>query len=1155
MKFLPLILLTVFSGLSSAQVQLKVEVITGNATTTCTDLFSSPDPLWQVNINNQGWETYPRQGNCFNSLPNTQFSELYSCPSDLPASVEVCFKVFENDGLIGCNMLETCSETICVQYPIPPLGSVYPFTLALPAGFSSAGSVELELMLSGNFTGGQNDLICDAVDLGLLDIGMRLGNAQSGGFSNQCAGATGDPNPAAILPNAWQNESGVWFTFITNTGRSGPFDVRVLSDPVNAGDPIDAQVAVFESLSGTCTGNLNLLTAAYDSTSPDENVSVFCSKPNTRYFILVDGEGISNQLDKGTFGIEIVHSGAQEGGDRRCDAFDLGTVPEGGVATTPFPQTNYCATAIGDPPVSAFVSQRSVYYKFVPPASGHVLIEAISDLTDSIGTQIAVYRAHNNLCTGFFSQVASYYTEADLDEKLELSCLTPGRPYFILIDGDAYNTFGIFEIKVTDLGDDTPILQVKDTICAGDFLQVGWSTYLETGIYADTFLLPGGCDSVVLTDLTVLEPLQLNIFQVDRALGDGSPTGSAIVTATGGTGRYSIRWANGDTANFASGLEGGDYHCVQVTDSKGCAIDTCIYIEFIHPILPQTFGSSLKCNGDSNGSISFSVSNGVPPYQFIWQSTDHSANGSGSLISDNEMAEIKGLRAGIYEITVTDVYTDTIFKIEVRQPDPVQVLIDELKDASCYKFCDGELSIRGVGGVGGYWFTWQDGKTTPDLNGLCAGTYRVTVTDANACVQAFETEVTQPAEFIALAVEESPVSCFGGNDGKVYVATNGNPVRFEWNTGQNSQTLLGLPSGKYDVTVTNADQCKDTASVIINQPAEPVRAEIELLKRITCHGDADGALMAIPAGPGVLFHYRWSDNSQGQMINNLSAGWYQLTLTNEKGCLTVDSFLLDQAPPLEIAFETKNLNCNDPPDGGQLQVISVQGGEPGYAFSLDGIVFSDDRFIRNLYVGSYDLILKDALGCEKQYPFYIFPPPDLTVELGSDRILDLGDELVLRASANSINVVYTWEGLETFPCTAPSCSEQSFLPLADGLIRVTVKDTFTYCEAIDSIYLQVNKNYNVFIPNAFSPNDDGINDELLVYAGRNVKVIRSFRIFDRYGSLLFERKNFAPNEETLGWDGRINNQRLQTGVYVFVAEIEFIDGKVEWLKGDLTLVR
>lgn len=1153
MRILPLFIGFFICNFLGAQVQLQVEITGATVNTTCTDLLSAPDPLWQVNIENTGWTTYPQSGGCFTALPNVQFSRPHDCPSDLPATLEICFKVFENDGLFGCNIAESCSETVCQRFPTPRIGQT-DLSLSLPAGLSSSGTLNFSIKIVGNYIGNINDRICEAHDLGVLNFASRIGDATTGGFDNFCATVAGDPNPADISFNGWQNDAGVWFSFQTGPNPSGGVYIRALNDPQNTGNPINLQLAVFESTNDTCTGNLTLLQHTFSNDSNfDEALILPCVAPNRRYYVLIDGDENTN-MQKGVFGVEIIDPGILEGGDLRCEAYNLGPVPEGGSVESPW-QSNYCASSVGDPIVRGFVSQRSIFFRVEPPASGHFLIEAISDkIVDPIGLQIAIYRSSNNLCTGLWTQVASFYTEEGLDEQLEVSCLTPSRPYFILIDGDAYDTYGILKIRVTDLGDDTPVFNLVDTICAGEQIIVGSSVYAQSGNYVDTISLAGGCDSVVMTSLTVLEPVVVTITQTRKADAEGSPTGSLLAAASGGSGNYTFEWSNGFTGAEANGLIGGQTYCVTVTDNHGCSGQSCFYVDFVKPILPNYINGAVDCFGDSDGSFRFSVNNGEAPYQYFWAALSSQLTGNGTISADDEWIQVDNLSAGIYRVTVSDIYTDTVFSVEITQPSEIRISVAQKTDASCFGVCDGSIQVSVQGGVGSYSYEWSNGASSNNqTTGLCAGGYIVTVTDGNGCRKLLPVLISQPPEFIAGGEEVQPVSCFGGADGIGNVFSNGAPVSYEWSDGNKSQQNSGLLAGNYTVTVTNSDGCKDTTQLVITQPAEAVRMTLSVESPITCNGDSDGVLSASPGGPGQDFSIVWSSGAQGTIAGGLSEGLYFVTVTNEKGCQAEDSVFLSQPEKMEFSFTTKNLNCLDPPDGGAIEIISSIGGLPPYQYSTDGINFSDETVIRNLVVGSYELVVKDALGCESQESFFILPPPVLTVSLQADQLIELGEVLNIRAFANSEDVNFEWS--ENVPCVQPDCETQEFLPFASDSYRVAVTDTITFCTATDEIFVEVLKKYDVFIPSAFSPNYDGINDKLVIFGGKSVAIIEQFAVFDRFGAQVFELKNFSPGDEMFGWDGTWRGKEADSGVYVFLAEVKFIDGKTEMFKGDVTLIR
>lgn len=1141
-----------------SQIDVQITINSGVATTTCDDLFSGPDPLWQVNINNEGWETYPQEALCFNSFPNVQYTASYACPADVPAQVTVCFRAFENDALFPafCLIDADCSETICQDFPLPAPGASASHTLALAPGLSSGGEVNFTIN-STNQGVATNDLLCNAIDLGLLTFGDTIGNANLGQFTNYCATNANEPNPGS--QGYFVNDVGVWFRFQTGPNPGTLILLDVLSDPEATGDPIELQAAAYLSSDETCNGTMTLVSeSAFLDYVPGNDLQfrLVCPQPNRTYYVLVDGNGmIDPDLLQGVFGIAVSSLDVQEGGNLRCQFEDLGPVPANGSVSTNGPRSNYCATALGDPFIAAFISQHSVWFRFVAPPSGHVVVQGISDPTvDPLGVQIAVYRSLNNSCNGFFSHVGSGYTDIDLDEQLELSCLFPGTPYWILIDGDGGNGQGVFSLNVYDAGDITPVTMLDTTLCAGQSLQVGNSLYTATGIYNDTLQVFAGCDSIIISNITVLPPLDVTVVQTMLAIGEGNNNGAATVSATGGAGNYTYAWCSGETGAQAVALTGGANCCVTVTDAAGCEMEHCFDVDFTTQIIPSITNDTVACHGNTDGELIFSAINGFPPYQYTWQNQNNTINGSGTIQAAGDEIAIPNLPAGTYTFSIFDPFYDTTFTALVVEPDPLVIDILNIDDASCFGACDGSLQVEIAGGTGTYQLSWS-GSVPPVTNPsqLCAGNYRLTVTDANACVSTLEVNVGQPAEFIANAALVNPVSCFGGSDGRVTVVTNGTPTQYIWSNGQNTANVGGLTTGFYDVTVVNNDGCEDFSSIQVPQPNQPLLAIIDLVKPISCFGDSDGTLQTTVTGDAISLSYNWSNGAATQAATGLATGTYSVTATNEKGCTATNTFLLSEPSDISASLSVKNLNCLDGPSDGIIFIDAVSGGTPDYRFSVDGVVFTNLPELRNLPPATYDVVVADAAGCEKSYPATIMGPPVLNVTVGEDILIPLGATVELTALANSVDITYSWSPGDTSGVKdTPSIR---VTPLESTLYNVQIMDTTTFCKAADNIFITVSKERKVFIPNAITPDGDGINDGLMIFGGLGVQVVKSFRIFTRTGSLVFEQTGFQPNDPAYSWFGNFNDQPLNSGVYVYMAEIEFLDGLTEVFKGDVTLLR
>lgn len=453
-----LLILWISATSIAAQVRVRITVNSGTSNTVCTDAFGgAPERQWRVNIANQGWTTYPRTGICFTNPANLQFDETYLCPSDLPNQYQVCFRAFEDDGF-SCVVNEDCTETICLNFTTPALGAStsHTMTIANNGTNRSWGTMNFTIQVTGafNLPGFSNDLICNAIDLGVLNAGSSVGNNGLSNYGNFCAGNAGDPQPT------WNNEQGVWFRFTTSANPGAVIRIDATNDPQGLGDQIDLQLALYRSSNGTCTGGLTRLASEHDIPLYAEEMSVECLAPNTTYYLLVDGADngfLGGQ--EGFFGLQIFDDGVRQAGDLICDAENLGQVPTGGnVATPPLSRSNVCATNTADPTPGAWTSEQTVWFSFRAPASGHAIIEATSDLpvllggTDAIDLQLALYSTNNNTCSGALTYVDGAYSILGFDEELNVRCLDSGRIYWILVDGSGLNVDGIFGLRVRDGG-------------------------------------------------------------------------------------------------------------------------------------------------------------------------------------------------------------------------------------------------------------------------------------------------------------------------------------------------------------------------------------------------------------------------------------------------------------------------------------------------------------------------------------------------------------------------------------------------------------------------------------------------------------------------------------------------------------------------------
>ncbi len=294
------------------------------------------------------------------------------------------------------------------------------------------------------------------------------------------------------------------------------------------------------------------------------------------------------------------------------------------------------------------------------------------------------------------------------------------------------------------------------------------------------------------------------------------------------------------------------------------------------------------------------------------------------------------------------------------------------------------------------------------------------------------------------------------------------------------------------------------------------------------------------------------------IIETNQPGRYTLTAINPvNGCQASDEVLvrLEAGAITALAIESHPPTCFGDQDA-ELVITGVTGGLGPYLFSINGSPYAATAVFRDLTGGQYRVSVQDASGCDLDTLVQLPEGNDLRLDLGPDQTIQLGEEALLHAQINipeSSVLWLTWtSNLDSLPCA--SCLDWRFFPRQTVTFGLALSDV-NGCATEDEVTIYVNKKRQIFIPNAFSPNGDGDNDILFIQAGQNVARIRDFKIFDRWGGIVFQAGNFLPNDPAFGWDGRYSGQFLNAAVFVYFVEIEYIDGRTEKLKGDITMMR
>lgn len=554
--------------------------------------------------------------------------------------------------------------------------------------------------------------------------------------------------------------------------------------------------------------------------------------------------------------------------------------------------------------------------------------------------------------------------------------------------------------------------------------------------------------------------------------------------------------------------------------------------------------TNVACPNATNGAIDLSALSDYAPYTFNWS--------TGQTVED-----LTGLGTGTFQVTITDAATcSTTVEFTVGGPPPFEV--DTLIGMpTCNGGMDGSITLNVSGATPPFQFSWQGGPFSPGntLPNLPIGDYPVTIRDANNC----ELELVIPVRELELLLDPAVIaavdpSCTGFSDGSITLAISNGlpPYLFDFNDGNgfvSANSLNNLPSGSYSVQVQDANLCEGNFTFNLEDP--PLLELSFGAVGISCFGEADGMLTGLATGGVGGYSYIWAGGQQTAVISGLAEGGFSLTVTDANGCVVVGDTNLVQPAPIFIELgNIVDVLCFGEPTG-SISVVG-SGGVPPYEFSAGGQAFQVEPDFEGLPAGDYLLTIMDANGCTATVEGTITEPAELLVDAGPDEQIKLGYSTNLRALPNSSPVAFAWEPPDSLSCI--DCPDPIANPVQTTTYIITITDE-NGCTASDEVTVYVIKARQVYIPNAFSPNSDGRNDNFTIYAGPGVRLVRELKVFNRWGGLVFENDHFSPNDPALGWDGMIKGEPAQVGVYAYYAEVEYLDGETLLFEGDVTVVR
>jgi len=550
-------------------------------------------------------------------------------------------------------------------------------------------------------------------------------------------------------------------------------------------------------------------------------------------------------------------------------------------------------------------------------------------------------------------------------------------------------------------------------------------TGLTAGSYTVTVTDANGCTINSNVNITQPNAVTAAINASTDVLCNGGNSGSASVTAGGGTPGYTYAWTpSGGTGSAANNLSAGNY-TVTVTDSRGCTQTANVNITQPPVLTASTTPTNVLCNGASTGSATATPGGGTAGYTYSWSPS----GGTG--------ATETGLGAGTYTVTITDANGCTATaNANISQPTAINATSSSTP-TNCGA-STGTATVNPSGGAGGYTFSWSpSGGNAATANNLAAGAYVVTITDANGCTATANIAVSNTAGPTATVPASTNVTCNGGANGTANANASGGtgPYTYTWTpSGGNAANATGLSAGTYTITVLDANGCSASTNVNITEPPA-LTAAISNTTDVLCNGGTTGNATVVAGGGTAGYTYAWTPSGgAGTTANNLAAGNYTVTVTDANGCTQTTSATIIEPTPVTAAIPpVTDVLCN----GGNTGSATVNAGGGTapytYAWSPGG---GNGATASGLAAGNYSVTVTDANGCTSTANATINQPPVLTAAISASADITCNGanngSATVTAGGGTVNYTYAWT-----PSGGTGATESN---LAAGNYSVTVTD-------------------------------------------------------------------------------------------------------------------
>jgi len=689
------------------------------------------------------------------------------------------------------------------------------------------------------------------------------------------------------------------------------------------------------------------------------------------------------------------------------------------------------------------------------------------------------------------------------------------------------------------------------------------SNGLSQGVYSAVATDANGCTATegqplvhptpVAPDITLLT--DYNGYHVSCY---GAVDGMAQGVANGGTGAIQLLW-QGNTSGSTNAPQvtmGAGTLSLTGTDVNGCAVTVTTPVTQPDPVVADVLyltnfnGFEVSCFGATDGAYNVIPSGGVNPY----------------FITPGNVALFGNLPAGTYLVEVEDANgCSTSVEAILQQPDslfalPVVVSNYNGAQISCFGASDGQAQASGQGGVAPYSYEWSNGAVgNLSQATFPAGPVSVTVMDANACLAVATIHLEEP-DPIELAVLPGPgyngydVSCHGATDGVLHLSASGGTgaILFSMNGIGAALMNQGLGAGNYQVVAIDLNGCTTQQQVLLIQPPA-LQCQTVVLSNyngfgVSCPNATDGSAEVSITGGVAPYTHIWSNTASSEVAQQLAAGLYVVSSTDANGCGISCQTMVTQPTAVQIDFLALPDTCGQ--SRGEIHAFQSGGVNPYVShWSLNGEWLSSGFSISELELGEYLYSVSDMNGCTYSRVISLDNIPEVDPELFIAPSPACAEKEV-NFTVVADKPIRQWEW--DFGDGNTSFSEKpvhSYVSPGNYPIGLVVWDEHG-CKVERSANLIVIPGMHLYIPNSFTPDNDGINDVFGAY-GEGVETF-NIQIFDRWGILVFES-----NEMDFRWNGSFRNggHYVQPDVYVYKVEVSSVCAEPEQFSGSVVLIR